>query len=257
MDAHIGLGGTQMIVIRPHNPQDYALLPNIDRTNVSTLSADDQACIHEVGTCVLQAKAHERFGVVLLHSHFPIEIDEILFEDVDTRMDLISLRPVRNPPPNLFPTSVCFDDTTSLDEEVVSVVGLEFAPREALAGVAPIDDFDCNILSNVRRILYGRGKTRRFGIRLLHDPLKLNGRVLLETCDSVSRVLTCKGRIANDVIESVATVFRWEQVWTRREDGLAISQECMQFCKNVQECIRPIHGSHQSRNNHESTHDHD
>ena len=39
------------------------------------------------------------------------------------------------------------------------------------------NDLDRDVLTSISRILRGCGKTRRFGIRLLHDPLKLNGRV--------------------------------------------------------------------------------
>ena len=191
----------------------------------------------------------------LLHSHFPIESDETFLQEVHADTERITLRPVQDAPSGLFATSVCFDDADPRSGKF-QLVGLEFASEQALAGVFPMDDLDRDVLTSVGQILHCRGKTRRFGVRLLHDPLKLNGRVLLETCDSINRVLTCRSTAEDDpgFVQSIATVFRWEEAWARREDGLVISQECMQFCKKVQACVRPIHGSHQESTSHELTH---
>ena len=243
----------RMIALRRHSPQDYAEFPNIDETNVGTLTVTDQACLDEVGVCLLQAKAHERFGAALLHSHFPIESDETFLEEVHTDEERITLRPARNGPSSLYATSVCFDNDPRSGRFLL--VGLEFASEQALAGVPPIDDLDRDVLTSVGRILQCREKIRRFGIRLLHDPLKLNGRVLLETCDPINRVLTCRSADEDDpdFVQSTATVFRWGEARAQSEDGLVISQKCMQFCKVAQRCVRPIHGSHQQSTSHEPT----
>jgi len=55
------------------------------------------------------------------------------------------------------------------------------------------------------------------------------------------------------LVQSVATVFCWEEVQAGSEDGLVIGQECIQLCKRVQRCEKSVHGSHKERNNHEST----
>jgi hypothetical protein len=243
-----------MLTMRHHNSRDYTALPDIDETDAGTISADDQACLDEIGNCLLRAKAHLRFGATLLHSHFPVENEETLLEEVQTDAQMITLRPVRNEASGLFATNVSFDNADARGGEL-RLVGLEFASREALAGVAPISDSDCNVLTHIGIILHRHVKTGRFGVRLLHDPLNLSGGVLLETCDPVHRVLTCRSAMEDDpaFVQSVATVFCWEEVQAGSEDGLVIGQECIQLCKRVQRCEKSVHGSHKESNNHEST----
>jgi hypothetical protein len=149
--------------------------------------------------------------VTLLHSHFRIENDEILVEQVDADEDLITLRPLRNNPSTLFATNLCFDEIDRGAGPLL--IGLEFAPRQVLAGVTPIGETDRAVLTGLGGILRRMGKSGRFGVRLLHDPLKLNGEALFETCDSSQRVLTCRRGAENDpsLAQSVATVFRWEE----------------------------------------------
>jgi hypothetical protein len=71
-----------MLTIRHHGSHDYAMLPDIDTTDVGIITADDHACLDEVGSCLLGAKVQSRFGVTLLHTHFPIYDDEMLLEEV-------------------------------------------------------------------------------------------------------------------------------------------------------------------------------
>jgi hypothetical protein len=231
-----------MLTVRPHSSLDYAKLPNIDTSNVGTLTERDLACLDSVGNCVVQADAQERFGVSLLHSHFPIRSDEIVVEEAHFNEGFLTVRPIRNAPPNLLATTVCFDVVDPVNEEI-QLVGLEFAPEEVLAGVSPLNDADRDLLTKIARILHRDEKTRRFGIRLLHNPLKLDKRVLLETCDSIGRILTCRCTDEDDpsFTQSIATVFRWE---TGNEAGLAIGQECMQFCRRVQACNIDRNGTH-------------
>jgi hypothetical protein len=197
------------------------------------------------------------FGVALLHSHFPVVNNETFLEEIDALREVITVRPVCNARPNVLPTSICFDDIAACSEEV-KVVGLEYASKDTLEGVTPINELDCGILIRVERILRHLGKMRRFGLRLLHDPLRLNDRVVIETCDAINRVLTCTGQTDTDtgVFNSVGTVFCWRQTDAEKEFGEpVISQECMKFCKVISKCIIPPHGSHQNSTNHESTHD--
>ena len=225
-----------MIALRRHSSQDYAAFPDIDAPNIGTLTEEDRTCLDEVGDFLLQAKSHHRFGVALLHSHFPIENDETLVEEVQTEAKLITLRPASDERSGLGATSVCFDDVDTPSGEC-RLVGLEFASGQELAGVSPIDDQDRDVLIGIGRILHHRSKSRRFGVRLLHDPLKLNGRVLFETCDLNNRVLTCRS-IADDdpkVAQSIPTVFRWQEPRARMEDRLAVDQKCI----TVSRCTRP------------------
>jgi hypothetical protein len=243
-----------MLTMRHHNSHDYAILPNIDDTDAGTITADDQACLDEIGDCLLRAKVHSRFAVTLLHSHFPIDDDEILLEEAHSGEQMITLQPVRVRPSSVFATNVCFDDADTRSGEP-RLVGLEFASSQTLAGVAPIQEFDRDVLTSVGAIVRHRERIRRFGIRLLHDPLNLNGGVLLETCDPIHRVLTCRRDTANDLasLQSIPTVFRWEEAPARNGYGLVIGQECIQFCRAVQRCVMPVHGSHSKSSSHEPT----
>jgi len=243
-----------MLTMRHHNSHDYAMLPDIDAADAGKITNDDQACLGEIGDCLLRTGAHSRFGATLLHSHFPTDDDEILLEEVQTEANSISLRPVRAKPWGLSATNVCFDDADARGGGL-RLVGLEFALNRALAGVAPIGEFDGNVLTSLAEILRRYGKTRRFGIRLLHDPLNLDGGVLLETCDPIRRILTCRSSTQDDLasVQSIPTVFCWEEVRERSQGNLFVGQECIQFCKSVQRCVVSAQGSHRNSSSHEPT----
>lgn len=236
-----------MLAIRRHSSQDYAVLPDIDTTDVGIITADDQACLDEVGSCLLAAKAHSRFGLTLLHSHFPVHDDEMLLEEVNTDERAITVRPVRADHSSVFATNVCHDDADQL-------VGLEFASYQTLAGVAPIGDSDSNVLTGIVDILRRRAKIKRFGIRLLHDPLGLDGNVLLETSDLARRILSSRSETGSPaLLQSIPTVFRWEEVRAGSGDGLTVDQGCMQYCRTVSRCVQPVRGSHDRGRSHELT----
>jgi hypothetical protein len=198
----------------------------------------------------VEEHANERFGATLLHSHFPVQDDEILVEEAHLDPKLITLRPLLGACPGLVATSVCFEGTG----DPLSLIGLEFSSEETLGDVRPLGGQDRDVLADLREILYRYRKIRRFGIRLLHDPLGLGGRVLLETCDPASRVLTCCTTTENDpgFVEAVPTLFQWEAGWDH--GSLTTSQGCMQFCKSIRKCAISRNG-HQSSSNHESSHD--
>jgi hypothetical protein len=175
-----------------------------------------------------------------------------LLEEVQIDSSLITLRPVQGKPAGLFATSVCFDDANTCDGEL-RVVGLEFASYQTLAGISPINNSDRGVLKLICGVLRSYRKIARFGIRLLHDPLRLKEAVLLETCDPVRRVLTCRSCKEDDpaLAQSIATMFRWEEARARDEDGLVIGQECIQVCKSVHRCNVSVHGSHNRSSSHE------
>jgi hypothetical protein len=237
-----------MIQLRRHSSKDYAALPDIDASNVGRLTADDHTCLDEIGRCLVEGSAHARFGATLLHSHFPVQGTEILVEEAHPDAQLITLCPLADAPPGLVASSICFDG------DMFGLVGLEFTSEDTLAGVHPLGAQDRHVLARVREILCRHGKIARFGLRLLHDPLGLNGRVLLETCDPASRVLTCQTTIEDDpsFAEAVPTLFQWEA--GRADDSLAASQGCMQFCKSIRKCASSRSG-HKSSNSHETSHD--
>jgi hypothetical protein len=239
-----------MIQLRRHNSRDYAALPDIDLTNAGHLAGDDYACLDEVGCCLVKERANERFGVTLLHSHFPVRDDEILVEEAHHDPQLITLRPVSESCPDLVPTSVRFEGTV----DAFGLIGLEFTFEDALAGIRPLGRQDRDMLTDLREILLRHKKIGRFGLRLLHDPLRLGKRVLLETCDLESRILTCRTTTENDpdFTEAIPTLFQWQLDWAQSDPTAA--QGCMQFCKRVQRCSISRSG-HRSNPSHESSHD--
>lgn len=241
-----------MLALRHHDSLDYAKLPDIDATDAGIITSDDQACLDEIGSTLLRSRFHERFGTTLLHSHFPIGDHETLLEEVCLDERAITLRPVCGQPFDVFATNVCFDDAHA-SRGGLRLVGLEFATRQALGGAASIGSSDHDVLTSVTQILQGHGKTKRFGIRLLHDPLRLGGTALLETCDSLQRILRSRSEAESPAtVRSIPTVFRWEEAWAS-EDGLAVDQGCMQFCRTVSRCEQPVRGSHSRTRNHEPT----
>lgn len=239
-----------MIQLRRHNSHDYAALPDIDLTSAGRLSEDDYICLDEVGRRLVQEQANKRFGVTLLHSHFPVRDDEILVEKAHTDQQLVTLRPLAEEYPGLVPTSVCFEKSG----EAFGLVGLEFTSEEALAGVRPLGAHDRDLLADVHEIVLRHEKIERFGIRLLHDPLGLGERVLLETCDPQGRVLTCRTTTEADpdFAEAIPTLFQWDAVLLN--GSLSAAQGCMQFCKSIRKCSIGRNG-HQSSSSHESSHD--
>lgn len=120
-----------MIQLRRHNSRDYVALPDIDLTSAGLLSLEDYQCLAEVGRCLVEEHANERFGVTLLHSHFPVRDDEILVEEAHTDPQLITLRPVSGACSGLVATSVCFGGAG----DPFGLIGLEFTSDDALAGV--------------------------------------------------------------------------------------------------------------------------
>lgn len=239
-----------MIQLRRHNSQDYIALPDIDVTSAGLLAMDDHACLAEIGRCLVEKRANERFGATLLHSHFPVRDDEILVEEAHADPQLITLRPMSEACPGLVATSVCFDGAGY----PFGLIGLEFTSEDALAGVPPLGGQDRDVLTHLREILHRHRKIGRFGVRLLHDPLGLGGRVLLETCDPASRVLTCRTTTEDDpgFAEAIPTLFQWEAGWTH--GNLTTVQGCMQFCKSIRKCALSRDG-HQSSSSHETSHD--
>lgn len=67
-------------------------LPDIDE--VAPLSDADHECIAAVRRVLEQHGALQRFGLTLLHDHFPIADDEIMMETVDKTARTLTTRPV-------------------------------------------------------------------------------------------------------------------------------------------------------------------
>jgi hypothetical protein len=63
--------------------------------NVAPLSEADGPCIRELSEVLSKYNALNRFGICLLHEHFPIDPDEILVESVDEDARTMVIKPVK------------------------------------------------------------------------------------------------------------------------------------------------------------------
>ncbi len=147
-----------MLTTRHHNSHDYAMLPDIDAADAGRITNDDQACLGEIGDCLLRTGLTHALALL-----FSI----VGFQLMTTRYCSRRFRPKRTQslygrfalePWGLSATNVCFDDADARGGGL-RLVGLEFAPNRALAGVAPIREFDGNVLASLAEIL------RRYGGR--------------------------------------------------------------------------------------------
>ncbi|WP_398309237.1 hypothetical protein [Zoogloea sp.] len=66
-----------------------------DIHQVERLSYKDSECLREIRDVLVKHGALDRFGVSLLHSHFPVESDEYLLETVDVENRSLLIRPVK------------------------------------------------------------------------------------------------------------------------------------------------------------------
>ena len=71
-----------MLTMRDHDVKDYADLPDMDGSDVGVLTADDQACLNEMGQYLATTDAWQRFGIWLLHKHFEPAIGEVFVEQL-------------------------------------------------------------------------------------------------------------------------------------------------------------------------------
>lgn len=55
----------------------------------------DEALVGELAAVLARHKALDRFGISLLHQHFPIGDDEIICEDVDPQTRILTARPIK------------------------------------------------------------------------------------------------------------------------------------------------------------------
>lgn len=65
----------------------------IDILEVEPRSDADQTCIDEIKRVLKKHNALDRFGICLLHEHFPMGADEILVEYCDPIARVLTLQP--------------------------------------------------------------------------------------------------------------------------------------------------------------------
>jgi hypothetical protein len=218
-----------VFALRDHIAADYATLRDMDATNVAVLDETDRACLDELGHYLASTDAWRRFAIWLLHKHFEPAAGEVFMESViaaprGTRTTLVG----RCSAPDLSPTSLRFDPDVSSG---VGVIGMEFADPAAFGSTASVSDDDEAVLTGIAQRLRALGKTERFGVRLIRNPLGLSeNEVLVETCDIARRTLSCSvdERDGLSADNNVETTWQWKP--RPGETGPDVTLYCMMMC---------------------------
>lgn len=82
------MSATELIVA----PIQWAELSDIDE--IEPLNENDADCLAEIREVLKKHGKRDRFGVALLHAHFPMTDDEILVETTDRDARRLTLEPV-------------------------------------------------------------------------------------------------------------------------------------------------------------------
>src|ERR1700756_4638764 len=218
-----------MLTMRDHNVEDYAALRDMDTTDVAVLDDADQACLDELGDYLVSTDAWRRFAIWLLHKHFEPDACEVFMEMATTapRGTLTTL--VRHRLAwGLEPTSMRFDPDVRCG---VGVVGMEFAHPADFGSASSVSLEDEAVLAGIAERLRAHGKTERFGVRLIRNPLGLGeNEVLVETCDLAHRTLQCNvdKRDAAGAENYVETSWQWEP--SLDKTGPRVNQRCYSMC---------------------------
>ncbi len=219
-----------MLTLRDHNVEDYAALRDMDATDVAVLDEADRACLDELGQYLVSTDAWRRFAIWLLHKHFEPAPGEVFMETATaaprgTLTTLVQHRLALG----LKPTSMRFDPEVRCG---VGVIGMEFAHPADFGSTTSVSHDDEAVLAGVAERLRAHGKTERFGVRLIRNPLGLSeNEVLVETCDSAHRILHCsvseRDRVHGGT--TVETSWQWEPS-LRKTGPKVIGPKVMQLC---------------------------
>jgi hypothetical protein len=240
-----------MLTMRDHGVDDYVALRDMDATDVGELTDDDRACLEDLGQYLVDSDAGERFAVWLLHKHFEPAPGEVFVERAiaTPRRTETTLSDRSTFPENsLCATAFRFDDANPN----VGVVGMEFAEVDDMAGASPLSDVDETVLAGIYGRLQNHGKTERFGVKLIRNPLGLSERqLLLETCDSSERALYCDVSDRSS-IPADATVIEttWKYRLVQGQTKPIVMQDCTAGCVSVP-------GGHDLAHAHSQTDDND
>ncbi len=219
-----------MLTRRDHGVEDYAVLPDMDATDVGVLGEDDRACLNELGQYLAATDAWQRFGVWLLHKHFEPAPGEVFVERAISASRKTVTAPVaRSAFSALSTTAIRFDHSVSGG---VGVIGMEFAQPADFGDTSALSDDDEAVLADIAQRLAAAGKVQRFGVRLIRNPLGLSEHELLhETCDKAHRTLHCTVGERNALLTdptTVQTAWRWRVVRGNTEP--AVMGQCTATC---------------------------
>lgn len=113
-------------------------------------------------------------AIWLLHKHFDPENGEVFVESVVTadppRTETSPIKRSAYSQEGLSVSALRFD---AARDSGVGVIGMEFVESADLGSTQPVSDDDEPILAGIAERLRARGKTERFGVRLVCDPLGL------------------------------------------------------------------------------------
>jgi hypothetical protein len=73
--------------------ENLAALPEFEQIIPKTEA--DEACFEDIRQVLQKHGALSRFGICLLHQHFPLDGDEVLIEHVDADARTMTIRPLR------------------------------------------------------------------------------------------------------------------------------------------------------------------
>lgn len=216
-----------MLTLRDHDVADYATLRDMDATDVAVLDGADRACLDKLGEYLVSADAWERFAIWLLHKHFEPAAGEVFVESVvATRRGTQTTLVERCCAPDLNATSMRFDPDVG---DGVGVIGMEFADPADFGPTASVNPADETILTGIAERLRAHGKTERFGVRLIRNPLGLSeDEVLFETCAIAHRTLHCSVGAREAVANTVETTWQWKPNLSKT--GPRVHRYCLNQC---------------------------
>jgi hypothetical protein len=218
-----------VLTLRDHNVADYATLRDMDITDVAVLDETDRACLDELGHYLASTDAWHRFAIWLLHKHFEPAAGEAFVESVitvprGTQTTLVERSRARD----LSVTSMRFDPDVSSG---VGIIGMEFADPADFGSTSSVSHDDQAVLTGIAERLRARGKTERFGVRLIRNPLGLSeNEVLVETGDIADRTLHCSvgERDGVSADNDVETTWLWKP--NPSETGPEVTLYCSMMC---------------------------
>ena len=221
-----------MLAIREHEVDDYAVLRDMDHTDVGVLDAADHACLRAVGAYLTASDAWRRFAMWLLHKHFQPLDGELFVERARSDGSGTETTPLRRSvfaADGLHASGLRFD---AIANSGVHLVGLEYAAPADFGDVAALSDRDEAVLAGLAELLASHGKLDRFGVKLIRNPLALSeDQLLLETCDLVTRIQYCdvSSRAAVPADRTIIeTTWRWRLA--NGSPDHVVMQECTAGC---------------------------